>query len=57
MTPFVAVGMSLAMMDALERSKAIVKNKLLLARALKGYEESMFHRGALYAQKTWGKLE
>jgi len=59
MTPFAGVGVNLAMVDALDLSKAIIKvdrDGLSLASALEEYEKSMFTRGALYAQKTWDSL-
>jgi 2-polyprenyl-6-methoxyphenol hydroxylase-like FAD-dependent oxidoreductase len=62
MTPFAGVGVNVALADALELARALIKRKdkldaVNLAEALKEYEESMFVRGEENMAKTWKGLE
>jgi 2-polyprenyl-6-methoxyphenol hydroxylase-like FAD-dependent oxidoreductase len=58
MTPFAGVGVNVALADALELARALIKAKddfdfESLAVALKEYETSMFARGKVNMEKTW----
>lgn len=57
MTPFAGVGVNLAMEDALQLSRALVKNKAgcgaRLEDAIAGYERPMFERAEKYATMTF----
>lgn len=65
MTPFAGVGVNVALTDALDLSRALLKRKDhfeadlpgSLADALQEYEGSMFERARENMEKTWGGLQ
>ena len=65
MTPFAGVGVNVALTDALDLSRALLKRKPHLeadlsgnlADALQEYEGSMFERARENMEKTWGGLQ
>jgi 2-polyprenyl-6-methoxyphenol hydroxylase-like FAD-dependent oxidoreductase len=60
MTPFAGVGVNLAMVDALNLSKALVssvRDPENLAQEMKAFEEEMFQRGGKFAKKTWDNMQ
>jgi 2-polyprenyl-6-methoxyphenol hydroxylase-like FAD-dependent oxidoreductase len=56
MTPFAGQGVNMAMQDALELAKAIIKQPDDLTRAVREYETAMFPRAKVVMQKTWDSL-
>ena len=63
MTPFAGVGVNVAMLDALELTRAIIAHKdeqkgsFDLAAAIHNYESSMFERAEHNSQKTWNRMQ
>ena len=65
MTPFGGVGVNVALTDALDLSRALLKRRDNfaadlpgnLADALQEYEELMFERARENMEKTWGGLQ
>ena len=63
MTPFAGVGVNVAMLDALELTRAIIAHKderegtFDLAAAIQDYESSMFERAKHNTQDTWNRMQ
>ncbi|KAF7846031.1 hypothetical protein BT93_L5524 [Corymbia citriodora subsp. variegata] len=62
MTPFAGVGVNAAMADALELARGLIKYTKAkgagsLAGTLKTYEDELFPRGEMFAQKTVNNME
>lgn len=63
MTPFAGVGVNVAMLDALELTRAIIAHKderegtFDLAAAIQSYESSMFERAKHNTQHTWNRMQ
>jgi len=63
MTPFAGVGVNVAMLDALELTRAIIAHKderegtFDLAAAIQNYESSMFERAKHNSQNSWNRMQ
>ncbi|QKX57484.1 uncharacterized protein TRUGW13939_04598 [Talaromyces rugulosus] len=60
MTPFAGVGVNIAMVDALDLSRAIascVDNKENIGTAVSAFEKEMFQRSQMFANKTWKNMQ
>jgi 2-polyprenyl-6-methoxyphenol hydroxylase-like FAD-dependent oxidoreductase len=60
MTPFAGVGINIALVDALDLSRAIVSsadNRENLGRAMAAFEKEMFQRSKVFATKTWNNTQ
>lgn len=63
MTPFAGVGVNVAMLDALELTRAIIAHKderegtFDFAAAIQTYQSSMFKRAKRNTQHTWNRMQ
>jgi 2-polyprenyl-6-methoxyphenol hydroxylase-like FAD-dependent oxidoreductase len=60
MTPFAGVGVNIAMVDALDLSRAIascVDNNENIRTAMSTFEKEMFQRSQMFANKTWKNMQ
>ncbi|RAO72397.1 uncharacterized protein BHQ10_008409 [Talaromyces amestolkiae] len=60
MTPFAGVGVNIAMVDALDLSRAIefcVDDRKAIGAAMSAFEKDMFRRSQMFANKTWKNMQ
>ncbi|EED13519.1 monooxygenase, putative [Talaromyces stipitatus ATCC 10500] len=61
MTPFAGVGVNIAMVDALDLSRAITScvddDKENIGAAMSAFEKEMFRRSQMFANKTWKNMQ
>lgn len=60
MTPFAGVGVNIAMVDALDLSRAIascVDDRENIGATMSAFEKEMFRRSQMFATKTWKNMQ